>query len=596
MPKDPKIILKILSENNGYIDNLYRYLYIPEFYQIAYNNIYQKSSQMTPASDGSTIDGMSTERIDKLIQSLHDKSYQPTPLRKVQISKKNGEMRSVNIPSFEDKLVQEVIRMILEALYEHTFLDCSHGFRPNRSCHTALMYVKQKFKGTKWWIKINIKECFDSINRQRLIQILAERIKEQKFLNLINKFLKAEYIEDWKYHKTYSGTPQGNIISPILANIYLNELDKFIMNIKDKFDKGIKRQDDKTYYKLSRKVCNIAKAIKEDKNVDINKVKLKQLIKDKKEYSKKYGTLDNFDPNFRRIQYVRYADDILISIIGSKNETQIIQKQIIDFLDEQLSLKLNSEKSKIVHNTKLIRFLGYDLGIMKSESRRHINGHIGLYLPHDIAVDFILNNNFGKYIIHKKTGKSKLKSVSLIQTINNEELEILFIYNTKIRGFYNYYKLASNVCKLSKFNYIVTVSFLKTLATKYKITCAKLYKNKKYAKRENNKTIVGITYKDKFYELYNGPFTVVKEIQYNKNIDIIENINKYFARTSLIDRLEAKECEFCHSTTGPFEVHHIKKLKDLKGKSTYERFMISRKRKTIVLCKSCHNKLHNGIL
>lgn len=596
MSKDPKIILKILSENNGCIDNLYRYLYIPEFYQIAYNNIYSKPSQMILASDGSTIDGMSMDRINKLINSLKDRSYKPTPLRRIQIPKKNGEMRPISVPSFEDKLVQEIIRMILEALYEHTFLDCSHGFRPNKSCHTALDYTKRKFQGTKWWINADIRGCFDNINHQRLIQILAERIKEQKFLNLINKFLKAGYIENWKYHKTYSGTPQGSIISPILANIYLDKLDHFIMSLKERFDKGKERKRNSEYIKLQARVSFTKKRIEKGLNIEENKIKLKAQMKEQKEFSRKFGVKLNMDPNYRRLSYVRYADDFIIGIAGPKEETILIMNLITEFLKGCLYLDLNNKKSKILHNSKSIRFLGYDISIMKSEDRRTVNGGVYLSLPHEYAIKLVIDNCFGKWVTDYETGKPKLEGIHKSAMIDCNELEIVSQYNAKLRGFYNYYKMASNVSKLCKIYYIIMISFLKTLAAKYKTTCAKLYKNKKYAKRKNGKTTVGITYNDKYYELFNGPFEVDKTVKYNKNIDIIENINKYFARTSLIDRLEANKCEYCGDIKGPFEVHHVKKLKDLKGKTLWEKFMIARKRKTIILCKSCHDKLHAGKL
>ena len=165
--RDPKIVLKQLSsfKESQRVNDIYCNLYNPEFYKIAYNNISSRPSNMTPASDGSTVDGMSEERINKLIQSLRDKTYQPTPLRVVNIPKKNGGSRKVGIPSFNDKLVQEIIRMILEALWEPHFLECNHGYRPNKNPHTALKYVQTKFQGTKWWIKTDIK---DLLSKSRL--------------------------------------------------------------------------------------------------------------------------------------------------------------------------------------------------------------------------------------------------------------------------------------------------------------------------------------------------------------------------------------------------------------------------------------------
>lgn len=593
---DPKIVLEILSKNNSKVDNIYKYLLNPELYKIAYQNIYSKPSQMTPASDGSTIDGMSMERIEKLIDKLRNKTYQPTPLRRVNVPKKNGKIRPISIPSFEDKLVQEAIRMLLEAIYEHTFSEHSHGFRPQKSCHTALYYMKGKFKGTKWWIDCDIKGCFDNINHHILLITLAKRIKEQKFLNLINLFLKAGYIENWKYHKTYSGTPQGSIISPILANIYLHNFDKFIEEIIKDFEKGKQRKQLKEYHNLINRIHNTKKRLQ--KGIEIEKNK-KRLTKQREEFRKQKNRIqqyDQFDPNFRRLSYVRYADDFLIGVIASKKEAEEIKNRIQEFLRNELKLELNEEKTKIVHNSELVRFLGYDVGVNNDRTKPEINGKIGLWLPYDICKNFILDNRFGKFVCDAQTGKPKLKAIYRAEMINNDELEILKIYNSKIRGLYNYYKMASNVCKLNGFGYICEISFFRTLAAKYSTSCRKLFRNKNYSKRENKRTVVGITYNNKFYPYFNGPFTIEDKINHDKNIDIIENINKYFVRTSLIKRLEANKCELCGDEEGPFEVHHIKKLKDLKGKSFLERFMISRNRKTLVLCCNCHYKIHAGKL
>ena len=185
-------------------------------------------SNMTPGTDGKTIDEMSLERIERLIVSLKDESYQPHPARRVYIPKKNGKKRPLGIPSFEDKLVQEVVRLLLEAIYEGHFEGTSHGFRPHRSCHTALGMIQKSFAGAKWFIEGDIKGFFDNINHNTLIDILRKRIDDERFLRLIRKFLNAGFIENWVFNKTYSGTPQGGIISPILANIYLDQLDTYM--------------------------------------------------------------------------------------------------------------------------------------------------------------------------------------------------------------------------------------------------------------------------------------------------------------------------------------------------------------------------------
>ena len=230
--RSPERVLNSLSEHSkdaSYkFERLYRILFNEEMFYVAYQRIYAKEGNMTKGSDGQTIDNMSLKRIEKLIDTLKDETYQPQPSKRVYIPKKNGKKRPLGVPTFNDKLIQEVVRMVLEAIYEGNFEYTSHGFRPNRSCHTALTHIQKEFNGAKWFVEGDIKGFFDNINHDVLINILLERIADERFIRLIRKFMKAGYIEDWQFHNTYSGTPQGGIISPILANIYLDKLDKYI--------------------------------------------------------------------------------------------------------------------------------------------------------------------------------------------------------------------------------------------------------------------------------------------------------------------------------------------------------------------------------
>lgn len=235
--------LAIHSRQPNYkFERLYRLLFNEQMYYAAYQRIYAKEGNMTKGADNATIDHMSISRIEKLIISLKDESYQPIPSRRVYIPKKNGKKRPLGIPTFNDKLLQEVVRMILEAIYEGSFDNNSHGFRPKRSCHTALQQIQKSFNGTRWFIEGDIKGFFDNINHNTLIDILRKRIDDERFLRLIRKFLNAGFIENWVFNKTYSGTPQGGIISPILANIYLDNLTLICVNTSKNSTRARKEQ------------------------------------------------------------------------------------------------------------------------------------------------------------------------------------------------------------------------------------------------------------------------------------------------------------------------------------------------------------------
>lgn len=218
-------IEKCSSEHkDGVFTRIYRYLLREDIYYAAYQKLYANKGATTQGIDNDTADGFSDFYVKELIQSLKDGTYKANPVRREYIPKKNGKLRPLGIPSFRDKLLQEVVRMILEAIYEPVFDSHSHGFRPGKSCHTALRQISREFTGVVWFIEGDIQGCFDNINHEKLIDILSRKIKDSRFLNIIRQFLKAGYIENWKYNTTYSGTPQGGICSPILANIYLNEL------------------------------------------------------------------------------------------------------------------------------------------------------------------------------------------------------------------------------------------------------------------------------------------------------------------------------------------------------------------------------------
>lgn len=289
-------IRDLCGSNQKFIvnDRLYRLLFDKELYYAAYHKLKSKPGNMTPGITPTTLDGISEEVIKEIIDSLKDGTFRFHPGRRIHIPKANGGQRPLTIAPPRDKLVQECMRLILDAIYDPTFSENSHGFRPNKSCHTALRATRQKFVMAKWFIEGDISKCFDTINHKKLMTILSERIKDQRFLDLIKKALKAGYMEFSHYSHSIAGTPQGSIISPILANIYLDKLDKFTAELKRDFDVGLKATINPLYKRLaSRK--EKAKTIEEKISIQ----KILTLIPSK---------LD-IDPKFEKLEYVRYADD-----------------------------------------------------------------------------------------------------------------------------------------------------------------------------------------------------------------------------------------------------------------------------------------------
>lgn len=256
--QNAETVLSILKQKSKHdeqyvFERIYRNLFNEDFFIRAYQKIYAKEGNMTPGIDNNTIDGFSKKKIAKLIELLKMERYQPKPVRRTYIPKKNGKMRPLGIPTFTDKLVQEVVRQILEAIYEPIFRDTSHGFRPNRSCHTALHQVKSTCKGTNWVIEGDITSCFEKIDHNILLGILSKKIRDGRILELIRRFLKAGYFEFKEKYNSLSGTPQGGIISPILANIYLHEFDKYMEELVKTYSKGKQKRVNPDYHSLNTK-------------------------------------------------------------------------------------------------------------------------------------------------------------------------------------------------------------------------------------------------------------------------------------------------------------------------------------------------------
>jgi RNA-directed DNA polymerase len=594
--------LGILSQQGKRINGLCRLMENPILWKQAYVNIYANAGATTAGADGSSLDGMSYERLADLMAAVKSGTYRFKPVRRVLIPKSNGKTRPLGIPTGDDKLVQEVVRMLLTKIYEPVFSDDSHGFRNGRSCHTALTQVRQKWTSMKWIVNMDIKGYFDNIDHEVLIDVLAKRIDDQRFLALIRSMLKAGYMENWKFHDTFSGTPQGGVASPILANIYLHELDEFVAGVKAEFNRGNRRAPNREYKLISGAIERLMKRIDAYKaNGDTPRVeKAKRELAELYLRRKALSSSNPMDANYRRLVYVRYADDFLIGIIGSRDEAVSVMQQVTGFISDKLNLEIAAEKSGVVHASDGVRFLGYDIRTYsgdrnvrtvrsgRSITARSVSERMQLHVPAEKLLGFCQRKGYGVYDAHIPTHRNALISLS--------EAEIVQTYNAEMRGIANYYGLANSVSRaLNKLHHLWLTSLWKTLAAKRRSTVMKVARSMKcqggYALvvRGNSGTHTFPIYS--LQEVRKEPVTF-------QRIDLPPKTWAFMhSRSELIQRIEARKCEYCGITEGSFQVHHIRKLKDVdKGKYLWQQVMSWRRRKTLVLCVPCHQKLHAGVL
>lgn len=568
------------------IERVYKLLFNRELYLIAYAKLYPNSGAMTKGSTDETVDGMSIQRIDKMIELIREEKYQWQPVRREYIPKKDGKRRPLGIPTWGDKLLQEVMRMILEAYYEPQFSEHSHGFRPNKGCHTALQEIKI-WKGTRWFIEGDISKYFDTIDHSILLDTLSRNIHDGRFIRLISNMLKAGYIEDWKFNQTISGTPQGGVISPLLANIYLNEFDNWIDEfMTPKYTKGERHKPNTDYRKLTDE-------IRKSKKIGDIKTAHQLVVK-----RREIPSVDTHDENYRRFRYVRYADDFLIGFTGSKAEAEEIKVEMKEFLMEKLNLILSVDKTLITNaSSQSAKFLGYEIKAQRANDyidplgRRGANGAIALFVPANV-----IEETCRSYMRHGKvTHKNNL--------LKDDDFTIVQTYQQEYRGLVQYYILAQNLSWFSKLYWYMETSLLKTLACKHRSSINKeksKYKDTTISTSGKTvpclKVVVERPDKKPLVAIWGGI-----SLSYKRKAIIQDKPYKvYGGRTELIKRLLADTCELCGSTKN-IEVHHIRKLADLKKPGQGEvhkwvELMSARKRKTLVVCRECHVAIHNGTI
>lgn len=458
---------------NGVFTRLYRYLLREDIYFTAYQKLYANKGSVTKGVDNDTADGFGVDYVRELIEELKSGKYAPKPVRREYIKKSNGKLRPLGVPSFRDKLLQEAVRMILEAIYEPVFFDQSHGFRPKRSCHTAVSQIKREFKGVKWFIEGDIRGCFDNINHKVLITSLKEKVKDSKFINIIRMFLRAGYVEDFIYHGTMSGTPQGGVISPILANIYLHGLDKKVIELKKQFDKAQSRSQTPAYVKLHGQKISLKKRIEKAKGTE-----REALIVEYKNLSKQMLTIPAKYEDDKKLVYCRYADDFLIGVCGDRSDCKQLKVTLKKFLEDEYSLELSDEKTKITHSSEKIRFLGYDVAIRRNQKiKRRKDGVKSRTLNNTVELTIPLEDKVTKYLFRHEIVEQKkdgtLWPISVPKLRHLSDVDIVRRYDAQFRGICNYYRMAVNYNRLIYFQYLMEYSCLKTLASKHNSTLKK---------------------------------------------------------------------------------------------------------------------------
>ena len=471
--------------------------------------------------------------------------------------------------------------MILNAIYEPKFLDSSHGFRQGRGCHTALQRIQQQGQVCEYFIEGDIVNCFDKMDHNILLNILRKTIKDNRFIELIRKMLKAgKFGEDFIYNKTYSGTLQGGVLSPLLANIYLTELDKFIeYDIKPMYHNDIKREESKEYRIIRGKIQNEEKKLKRPYPRMSREESIEKLKQWRKELRQIKSTEDIYTTKCRRLCYTRYADDWIISFTGTFEEAKEIKQKIKTFLNNDLKLELSDEKTKITKSDNQknpARFLNYNIIAQWSNTKitngkRSMIGTIAFLIPNDV-----INEKIKPFM---KNGKP----VHLGQYLANPVFDIIKSYQDQYSGICQYYKFARNQEKLTKLKWIMEQSLTKTLANKLRTSVSKIYN-----KYSTTKLVDGYNYKviqesitdknGKIHITYFGAIPLKRQ-KFNNNIIYDSNVIHYYSRNSLASRLINNVCELCGSDDN-VQIHHIKHMKDIKNnKFEYAKRMIAMNRK-----------------
>jgi group II intron reverse transcriptase/maturase len=569
------------------LENIYRQLYNRNLYRHAYGRLYRNDGAMTPGATTETVDAMALTKIDAIIDALRYERYRWTPVRRVYIEKPHStKKRPLGLPTWSDKVLQEVSRLLLEAYYDPQFSPHSHGFRPGRGWHTALGEITSGWKGVKWFIEGDISQGFDSLDHSVLLTILRESFHAHRCLRLIADLLKAGYLAEWRYHTTLSGVPQGGVVSPIRSNLYLDRLDRFVETVLlPASNDGQRRRPYPPYMALLKGARNYRLA------------GTPRAAKALRRQAQRLPSRDPSDPHFRRLWYVRYADDWLLGCSGPREEAETIKGQLKEYLRATLHLTLSHAKTLITNaRTEAARFLGYEIVNQHADDKQHralrrrcINGAPGLKVPVDVIR--------AKCTQYMRRGKP----IHLAARLHDSDYSIVAQYQAAYRGVVQDYLRAYNVHRLWRVHWVMQRSLVKPLANQHRMRGNRVYR--KY--RSTVPTLHGtLTVLEVQHARGQGKKPLGArfggiELRWQKQVLLNDQPKAVFGtRSEVVQRLLAQVCELC-GAMAKGEVHHIRKLADLsrpgrRAKPLWVRRMAARRRKTLVVCQPCHEDIHRA--
>lgn len=557
----------------------------PEVLILAYGSIKSNPGNLTKGADAQTLDGIDLKWVQDTSELLIAGKYKFKAARRVYIPKKGSDKkRPLTISSPRDKVVQQAMYLVLKAIYEPSFLNVSHGSRPGRGTHTALEAIKFNFQGVKWCVEADIESNFPSISHDILLSLLSRRISCAKFLSLIKGSIKAGFVEDEIFKESNRGLFQGNVTSPILNNVYLHELDVFMVDLCDEFASGRYRRKSSAFRKIQYRIEKATSA---------------EQIKKLRRELWRLPSKDPFDPNFKRLYYIRYVDDFVIGVVGSRKDAVDIKESVKRFLEENLKLTLSDEKSLITHFSKTpISFLGTLIqGNWETEKKVKVVRNFGvsrkvrvtgrpvLKAPIDKLFEKATVNGFFK----KKVGKFVPTKVGWL--INLDHADILRYYNSVIRGILNFYSFANNRKSLGSLVHGLKFSCARTLALKYKLRFASKIFNRFGDKLKCPDTGLEIFIPNTFKAIH----------KFSVNASLPDEVLSKRWNNKLTHSGLFKYCAIC-GTSHQVEMHHVQKVRDLKAKAAggkmdfFTMQMASINRKQVPLCRTHHKALHRNKL